>query len=178
MLLFALMRCFIAVELPEEIKREMVRIQEELPEFFGKKTEKENLHLTLKFLGEISETEIERVKRRLSDMKIKKFNSGLGELGVFSPEFIRIIWIHLTGCEKLQEEVDKKLKDLFPVEERFMGHITIARVKNCDKKNLIDSLKLLKVNWREFQVNEFVLKESILTGEKPIYKDIKRFKLE
>ncbi len=45
------MRCFISIDLPEKIIQEIKKIQEELPEFIGKKTETENLHLTLKFLG-------------------------------------------------------------------------------------------------------------------------------
>ena len=47
------MRTFIAVDIPENVKEEIIKIQDKLPEFVGKLTELENLHLTLKFLGEI-----------------------------------------------------------------------------------------------------------------------------
>jgi 2'-5' RNA ligase len=57
------MRAFISIEFPEEIKNELKKIQEQLPEFKGKNTEPKNLHLTLKFLGEI----------RICKGKIKKY---------------------------------------------------------------------------------------------------------
>jgi len=60
------MRAFISLELPEEIKKEIVKIQNKLPEFIGKKTEKQNLHLTLKFLGEVGEEELEKIKKKLN----------------------------------------------------------------------------------------------------------------
>ena len=47
------MRVFISINISEEIRKEIKKIQDFLPEFFGKKTELENLHLTLKFLGNI-----------------------------------------------------------------------------------------------------------------------------
>ena len=56
------MRCFIALDLPVEIIKEIKKIQKELPEFIGKKTESENLHLTLKFLGEVSEEKIKEIR--------------------------------------------------------------------------------------------------------------------
>ena len=44
-------RAFIGIDIPNGIKKEIIKQQNSLPEFFGKKTEPENLHLTLKFLG-------------------------------------------------------------------------------------------------------------------------------
>lgn len=168
------MRVFISIELPEEIKKEIVRIQKELPEFKGKMTEKENLHLTLKFLGEIDDVKLDGVKKKLKEIKIERFKSGLGELGVFNPEFIKIIWIHLLGTEKLQKEIDNKLD--FPKEERFMSHLTIARVKNIsDKKGFIEKIKSIKVVWKEWQVNSFKLMKSTLTPQGPIYETIEEY---
>ena len=65
------MRAFIALELPKEILEEINRIQGLLKKnnlFAGKFTELENLHLTLKFLGEIDDKHIEDIKRRLNKM--------------------------------------------------------------------------------------------------------------
>ena len=61
------MRTFIAIDIPDSIKNEIIKIQNSLPEFIGKKTEKENLHLTLKFLGEIDEEKIELIKKELRE---------------------------------------------------------------------------------------------------------------
>jgi len=129
------MRVFIAINLPEVIKEECVGIQKELEKkdlFRGKFTEKENLHLTLKFLGEIDKEDLERIKEKLKEIKFKEFELELGEIGVFSPKFIKIIWLELIGegIFSLQKEIDNCLLELFERERRFMSHLTIARVKS------------------------------------------------
>lgn len=173
------MRVFIAVDLPEEIKKEIKKVQKLLPEFLGKKTEEENLHLTLKFLGEIDEKKIEEIKRRLEEIKEIRFEAEIDALGFFNEDFIKIIWLHLDGCEKLQKEVDEKLKDLLPKEKRFMSHLTIARVKNIkNKENFLKKFNKIKINPLSFTVESFKLKKSILTASKPIYEDLLEIKLK
>ena len=177
------MRVFIAIELLEEAKAEIERIQKDLKKqnlFEGKMTEKENLHLTLKFLGEIDEVRAENVKKMLRDIKFPAFNAALGEAGAFSEDFVRIVWIKLDGnVTGLQKEVDNALKELFKPEFRFMSHLTIARVKNVkDKKRLLDYLSSAKISKIEFPVSGFVLKSSVLTEKGPIYTDIERYNLD
>jgi len=167
-------RTFISIELSENVKKEIEKIQEKLPEFKGKKTELENLHLTLKFLGEIDDWKIEEVKKRLktfsSSPPTHPFETGLDKIGVFSEEYIRIVWVHLTNCEELQKEIDKVLDGLFEPEKRFMGHITIARVKNVeDKEKFLEDLKGIEIKNVKFKIDKFYLKESKLFPEGPRY---------
>lgn len=176
-------RCFIALELSEEAKAETERIQKDLGKqnlFEGKLTEKENLHLTLKFLGEIDELGIGEVKKRLREIRFKSFKAALGEAGVFSEDFVRIVWIKLEGdVIGLQKEVDSTLKGLFNPEFRFMSHLTIARVKQVkDKRKFLDYLSSVKIKKIEFNVLEFALKKSELTDKGPIYTDIERYRLQ
>lgn len=176
------MRAFISVEISEEIKKNIVKIQNELFKqklFDGKLTEPENLHLTLKFLGEISEKEAGEVQKKLKEINFKKFNAKISEIGVFSPSFIKIIWVKIDGGEvmELQKEINDKLSELFAREVRFMSHLTIARVKNVkDKKKLLDFLASLKLSEMEFLVNSFELKKSELTEKGPIYSTIEKFR--
>ncbi|MDP2925635.1 MAG: RNA 2',3'-cyclic phosphodiesterase [Nanoarchaeota archaeon] len=198
-----MVRIFIALDIPRECINEIKSIQELLRKrvlFTGKFTEPENLHLTLKFLGEISEEQVEEVKKKISLIKLESFYCEIGEVGVFSKSFtekqgfsvsknfkkrqkfsgIKIIWIKLNGKEifKLQKEIDEKLKDMFPVEARFMSHITIARVKNVpDKKALIEYLKSIKPKKLKFYIKEFYLKKSELLSEGPVYSDIEKYSL-
>lgn len=172
------MRTFIAIEIPENVKKEIVKIQEQLPEFEGKKTEIENLHLTVKFLGEVEEEKVEEMRKRLREIKFRKFNTEINFLGVFSESFVKIIWLHMKNCDELQKEIDKKLDGLFKKEKRFMGHLTIARVKNVkDKKRFLEEIKKIKIPRMNFGVNRFILKESVLAEEKPFYKDIEAYPL-
>lgn len=174
-----MVRAFISVELREEIKQEIKNIQKQIENsslLFGKMTEPENMHLTLKFLGEIEEEKIEEVKKLLKEIKFKKFEAKFGKLGMFSD---RILWIQLGGEEimKLQKEVDEKLKELFKPETRFMAHITIARVKNIRVKiKLVEFLKRIKMNNDKISVEEFFLKKSNLTEKGPIYENIEIYK--
>jgi len=172
------MRCFIAIDIPRKIKLKIKEIQDKLPEFIGKKIEFENLHLTLKFLGEVSLDNIEKIKERLGKIKIKKFEAEIDFIGVFSEREIRIIWMRVKNLASLQKEIDNSLKDLFEKEKRFMEHLTIARIKNIeDKKEFLENLKRIKIEKLNFLVDNFRLKESILKREKPTYLDKETFLL-
>ena len=172
------MRCFIGIDLPIEAVKEIQRIQKIFkPNFAGKSTSSENLHLTLKFLGKIEDNVINDVKKRLSPIKHPPFELTLKDIGVFSQKFIKIIWVKVSDVP-LQPLVDNCLNDIFKLENRFMGHITIARVKSlADKNSFLQLINKTRVNEISFMVRDFYLKESILTKDGPIYKDIDRYKL-
>jgi 2'-5' RNA ligase len=170
------MRTFIAIDIPEKIKKEIVKIQEQLPEFKGKITEKENLHLTLKFLGEVNEERLEEVKRKLKGIKLKQFETEIKDIGMFSE---RIIWLKMTNCNELQKEIDERLNYLFEEEKRFMGHLTIARVKELeDRKKFMIELRKMKIPEMKFAVKNFYLKKSKLGRPGPVYEDIKVYNLD
>lgn len=177
-------RCFIALNFPEEILEKIEKIQKFLGEkkiFNGRFTDKKNLHLTLKFLGEISEEMISKVKERLKEMEFKNFESCLGEIGIFFPEFIKIIWIKISGKSvvDLQNAIDEALKDLFEKEKRFMSHLTIARVKNVrDKELFLREVDKIHFENAGFKVSEFYLIKSELTQNGPIYEILEKFSLK
>jgi 2'-5' RNA ligase len=180
-----LTRCFIALELSREAINEIEEIQKLIKKkgfFYGKFTEPENLHLTLKFLGEVDDEKIEEVKKKLGEIKINKFNASLGALGFFSEKIFRILWIKLMGKEiwELQKQVDDALSELgFRKEERFMSHITIARIKKViDKKFLVNYVKNLRHRKIKFEVKDFCFKKSELKIDGPAYSDIEKYSLE
>ena len=190
-------RCFISIDLPKLVINEVKKIQDALPYFTGKKTELENLHFTLKFLGEIEDAEIEKIKKRLFSLKLKRFETKIDSIGVFSEKIIKIVWLHLTNCDALQKEIDNLLKGIFQPEQRFMSHLTIARVKNVKnsprndsskddtavpsaepKKEFLEKLNQIKIPKINFMVENFKLKSSILKAEGPVYEDIEKYNLE
>jgi len=176
-------RVFIAIKFPAEILEEIEEIQKEIGEkklFEGKLVEKENLHLTLKFLGEIDEEKVKKVEEELRSIKLEKFEAKISEIGVFDPELVRIIWLRIDGGKilELQKEIDEKLKGFFKREERFMSHVTIARVKKCeDKKKIISEIRNVKIPESNFLVREFYLVKSELKKEKAEYSVLGEFKL-
>jgi len=170
------MRTFIAIEIPEKIKKEIVKIQKQLPEFKGKLTESENLHLTLKFLGEVDEKTLSEIKKKLKQIKTKKFEAKINSLGMFSD---RIVWLNMRNCNELQKEVDEKLSEFFEKEKRFMGHLTIARIKELDeRKKFLEKIKKIKIPEMNFLVESFSLKKSKLGRPGPVYGDIKVYSLK
>ena len=177
-------RCFVALEMPREVITYIEEIQNLIKKknlFYGKFTEPENLHLTLKFLGEIDEKKLEEAKTKLGEIKLSGFEANLGEIGVFSKKFLKIVWIKLNGkgIFELQKLIDNALKDIgFESEERFMSHITIARIKKVgDKTSFLEYLKNIKLRKIKFNVSEFFLKKSELHEEGPVYENIKQYPL-
>jgi len=177
------MRCFISINIPENIKKEILKIQSQLPEFKGKKTEFENLHLTLKFLGEINKEMLQKVKDRLSSINFKKFKTQIDSIGHFDNTKSRfnkslIIWLHLTNCEKLQKEIDNSLENIFPKEKRFMSHLTIARIKSVrNRKDFLETINKIKVPEINFDVDKFYLMSSEVKSKGPEYKIIEEYSL-
>ena len=172
------MRVFISMDIPKNILEKIKSIQKKIPEFEGKFTEAENLHLTLKFLGDVDEETLMKVRNRLREVKFKSFETQISEIGVFSPSFIKIVWLHMTNCLELQKEIDEKLSDLFEKEKRFMGHLTIARVKTIkNKKEFLEELGKVSFPKIEFKVKNFKLKKSTITKEGPVYENLEGYDL-
>ncbi len=179
-----MVRVFVCVELSEKAREELRRVIGEIKKtdlIKGKYVEVENLHLTLKFLGEVDEKQIERITKALDSVKLKSFKVKLGRLGYFSPKFIKVIWINLVGegLRGLQEEVERVLTGLFLKEKReWKSHVTLARVKSVrDKESFRDLIENIDISEIEFKVENFRLKKSELTRQGPNYSDLAKFKL-
>jgi len=168
-----MVRCFIAVY---PIKSQKVfELQEKIVSLInGKEVERENMHITLSFLGEKQETEINEIKVKLD--KITK-NSYKREAILtrikFIPNerFFRVIAIDVAGLDDLSEIIEKEVGgDVKP------PHLTLFRVKNVkDKKALLEFGKI-ELNERIF-VDKICLMKSTLMPKGPIYEVIESFEL-
>ena len=136
------MRCFIAVDLPEKVKDVIVQIQNNLEKknlFSGKLIEKENLHLTLKFLGGLSEEKIESAKKIVSEAaaEFSSFRVSLGKTGSFPARKPKVLW---AGVRKGREElaalskfVSLRAKESLGIpkdSKEFIPHITLCRLSS------------------------------------------------
>jgi 2'-5' RNA ligase len=134
-------RSFIAIELPDELKQELGRLQARLrvdkPRV--RWVEPGNIHLTLKFLGDIPQASIEPVTRVLTECaaKITPFKLTVQQLGAF-PDIrrVQVVWVGLGGelekAGQLQKLIEANLSSLgFPAEQRpFSPHLTLGRLGN------------------------------------------------
>lgn len=135
------MRLFIAVGLGEEMREKLAEVSAGLAHRLQGVSwvRPENIHLTLKFLGEVGEDDIPAVGQALDETASchRPFDlSGRG-LGAFpSPSRPRVIWAGLEGdresLSRLARDVEERLSALgFPAEERpYHPHLTLGRVKN------------------------------------------------
>jgi len=162
------MRLFIAVEIPENISSEFRKIQESIKQE-GIKLVKQ-FHLTLKFLGEVKEEDIEKIKSDLQQISFEPFDAVLNGLGAFpSIRHINSIWIGLEPENKI-EELAKKID---PQETRFKAHVTLGRVKFMkNKQEFVEKLNKIKVPKLSFKIDKIKLIKSTLTKEGPIYETI------
>lgn len=174
------MRCFIAIDLPEEVKNELKRLQSEIRSSTAsdlKASFTKDQHLTLKFLGEITPQKAELAKKSLGTCSAKKFTVALDKIGVFPGEsYIRVVWVGISPEDevmKLQKEIDEALQKEFKKEKQFKPHLTLARVKYVvDKKRFLQQLRQIKVKKIKFAVNGFKLIRSTLTGKGPVYDEL------
>jgi 2'-5' RNA ligase len=183
------MRAFIAIELPLVIKNSLAKVQDKLktnlPEISW--VAFDNLHLSLKFLGEVSLEQINAIRQIIAEINKTAFvfEIKLEILGVF-PDYrkAQIIW---TGTKQapgqLQQLVDqlqvKLLKIGLPKEQRhFQTHITLGRIKKPlrpgDLESALDKAKndLAGMNL-EFNAGGITLFQSVLGAGGPTYKILK-----
>jgi 2'-5' RNA ligase len=178
------MRTFIAIELEKNIKEALSRIQLELKktEADVKWVQAENIHLTLKFLGEVKEENIEKIipcLKKIADTT-NRFQIEIKDIGAFpSIKSPRVIWSGVSEGKKelmqLAGLVDDGLVKLeFPEEERkFSAHITIGRVRSPkNKAALSEAMQRLKFNALSQRVKSITFFKSTLTPKGPIYEKI------
>jgi len=183
-------RSFIAVNLNPEIKEYLASLQVSLnvPETKIKWVEKNNLHLTMKFLGDMSLEQTELIKSGLKGITsryipfIVKLSSNIGIFPTY--RMPRIIWVGIKeGVNQLEElynsiENDLSNKGFSREDKYFSGHITIGRVKFIrDKNNFIQILKRIEISNLSQEVKSIDLMGSKLTPNGPIYSLTAKFPL-
>ncbi len=186
------MRTFIAIELPAEIKDCLSRLQQDLKAAQAdvKWVQPQNIHLTLKFLGEIDEKKLDKISGIIEDTceKKDKFHVCISSLGAFpKTESPRVIWVGIdTGDKEIKQmakELEQNLAKIgIPKEDRpFSSHITIGRMRTpLNRERLVQGLKNkagLGGQNLEFYVSKITLFKSTLTPKGPIYEALKEASL-
>ena len=172
------MRTFIAVEIHDE--KVLDTIAKTQSDFKIKATpvNKQNMHFTLLFLGEISEEAAENIKKEISKISFQSIQVKFTHMGAFpNPRSPRVVWIGVDdeAAKKLVElaaQVEKKLDPLgFRSDKPFRPHLTIFRIKNkVDLSQTIDKFK--DVDFGQDVITELKFKQSVLTPNGPIYSDL------
>lgn len=178
------MRTFIAIELEEEIKKSLSEVYAELKKSDEdiKWVNPQNIHLTLKFLGEVPEQKIPRIAQLLKELAgaTKPFTIEIKNIGGFpnlkSP---RVIWANLEkGKEELTQlalTIEDALVSLkFPKENRvFSTHFTLGRVRYIkDRQGFQRKVEQIQFPPLSQEVKSIILFKSTLTPKGPIYEKL------
>ena len=188
-------RSFIAIELPAELKLELVQLEAQLKsgkQFGVKWVDPDGIHLTMKFLGNIAVDRVEGITRAMEEAVcgISPFQLKVKELGVF-PNFkrVQVAWVGLTGevdkLAQLQKRIESNLTPLgFAPESRpFAPHLTLARLRaqtSPDEKQRFGQL-IANTTFEAahtIEVDAINLIKSQLTREGAIYSQINSIRLE
>ena len=132
------MRLFTGIDLPPDILLRLERLMTALrPEALIKWSPLDNLHVTIKFIGEWPETELDKLDGVLAALPPREpFTLELRDLGWFPNERSpRVLWAGVHGGEPLEQlarELDRLLEPLgIKKEDRaFSPHLTLARIKS------------------------------------------------
>ncbi len=182
------MRAFVAVEIPDEIRRRIAdliqALQSAAPQVRWARAE--GLHITLKFLGEISEQQVEEIKTQLMSVQsATPLHLQIQGAGYFPNERSpRVVWLGVESGAALPElasQVEKRLATLGMAEEDrpFSAHLTVGRLRRPGK---LDALRE-ELRKREplllgsFTTDEFFLYESKLSPRRAIYRQVARFQI-
>lgn len=179
-----LIRTFIAVEIENrDVLRKLIEARDQLVATGAdiKPVEDENIHLTLRFIGEVPETLVKSLCSEIKELRYQRFQMHVKGIGVF-PNMgrPRVIWAGVSeGAEKLIDlakiiEVIVRKLGIPPEREEFVPHITIARVKGA--RNLDKLTKTIHVlvnsDFGVSDVSGIYVKKSVLTPRGPVYSNI------
>lgn len=180
-------RGFIAIDI--KATPQIIMFEKELEKTGAdvKLVDPKNIHITIKFLGDTDENDINTIEQSIKEsvLIIKPFPITLKGTGVFpNHNYIKVIWIGIIDngiIETIGHTIDKKLKPLgFKKEHRgFSPHLTVGRVKTARNKNqlvkVIENYQTVEFTVQDIQ--SITLKQSELTPTGPIYTTLREISL-
>lgn len=168
-------RLFVAIDLDSALVRELESIQYGLPGV--RWTPPEQLHLTLRFIPEASDSALEDLAERLGDIEFAPFELRTGGLGLFLRRQVAdILWYGVQSSPELlelQRSVDGTAREIGLAGEkrRFEPHVTLARLKDATPARLEEYLELHRnLPERRTSIAEFGLYSSVLRPDGAVHR--------
>jgi RNA 2',3'-cyclic 3'-phosphodiesterase len=180
------MRVFIAVDLPNEVRKALHDVQRELEPLTNSArwVAPESIHITLKFVGEIPEKRLEDIDTAVTGLTWKSFTISVRGVGFFpgkrSP---RVLWAGLEAptMQGLAEQLDARMERLgFEKEKRaFRPHVTLARAKDTrlDSTLVTAATQYEEHDFGSFTVDRVFLFMSTLQPAGAVYEKLKEYLL-
>ena len=163
-----MIRLFVAIDIPETIRREVEGLGRAIPN--ARPVPADQLHLTLKFIGEVEGSRILDIDDALGEIVLPKFFLCLKGIGTFPPRGTpRVLWAgvqHADRAVALRNSIERTLAAInIPREgKKYTPHLTLARLRNCPIQHLQQFLAgNAFLQSSEFPVESFHLFSSQLT---------------
>lgn len=185
-----LIRCFVAIEIPERIQASLAKIQDAFRPKIKRVswTKVGNFHLTLKFLGEVENHSINEISIALQKIAASQtpFSVEIGGVGAF-PNLARprVLWVGLKQgtppTVKLARTINHELVNFgFEKDARFHPHLTLARLKDPVNLNTFINLfrKFETLGGASLTVNKIMLVNSELHSSGAVYTPLKIYQLD
>jgi 2'-5' RNA ligase len=183
-------RSFIAIELPAAVISLLDNVQQGLKvlRLKARWVRPQNIHLTLKFLGNIDSAEIEKIGRAMVDAAgdSAPFTLTIGGIGFF-PDIKRprIIWVGLDGEKpalfSLQRNLADRLANAGSSKEKrsFKAHLTLGRIRQTVNPNIVDQAiqGYSDLGNLKFTANRIILFKSDLKPSGAVYSHLKQVEL-
>ena len=124
------MRAFLAIELPDQVTSALSQVALSLP--VGRATPEENLHLTLVFLGDQSDAQLEDLHYELADISVQEFELGFDGLGCFGSGSPKVLFARIAG-NKVLTDLHQQVRraahrtGIVLARQRYRPHVTLAR---------------------------------------------------
>lgn len=178
-----MVRVFIAIDIPDEIRARMNEVQDRLRSSAAKMTfvEPSNTHMTLKFIGEVDLRTLEKIRVSFAALRFDPFQVEISGVSLNPQKRPRIVWAEGedAGCgARIQVEIDEMLSvyGIGRESRPFRPHVTLARIKKYDPSLRSAVREIEKVSFGTFCVDRIRLKESTLTPDGPLYTTIDEVK--
>ncbi|UZP66691.1 RNA 2',3'-cyclic phosphodiesterase [Desulfovibrio mangrovi] len=173
------LRLFVAIELPEVVKTSLKTLQEEPPR--ARWATPDNLHLTLRFIGEVTLDQAEGIRRQLRSVRFKPFPLRMHKVGYFFRKPQAVLWAGMEASDPLQNlknDIDDALRQaaLTVTTEYFVPHITLGRMKHAEKAEL-KAFAARHATWTApaFTVTGFILFSSVLNAKGATHNAVERY---
>jgi len=178
-----MLRLFVAVPLPETIRSDLAGLCSGVPD--AKWVARENMHLTLRFIGEVGRGDADDIHQALSRIRLPAFELVVSGVGCFeSKRVVHTLWASVEKHEllsRLREKVEASLVrvGLEPERRKFKAHVTLARFRKGSGDRIgayIENHNRFRTE--PFPVEHFTLFRSHLGSQGPYYEPLAEYSLD
>jgi 2'-5' RNA ligase len=175
-------RLFVALALPDAVADGLLALQGGIPG--ARWSTREQLHLTLRFIGEVDGRDAAAIDDALASIRSPRFTLELKGVGEFSGKNPRALWAGVRDgapVDHLQRKIESAVQrvGIAPEERKFSPHVTLARLRGAPRDRVITFLSAYALYASgSFDANAFILYSSALTPNGSLYRPERSYRLE